>query len=168
MSGLADRNEARAARQGGRVGGLADIAIRIDDGMTIGSVRAIGQEIATLLARLSEHGETGAIDLKSLPVGSNDREALVALLGEGEVNAEVEAFGVTRVRETRFRGVWWVTYENSAGDVIAEFIEVTLVPEILKAPVEELAEAATQLRARLDASADTDDGTLTGDSHGGS
>lgn len=144
--------------------GLADIAIRVDDGMTVGSVRAIGQEIATLLARLAEHGEAGAIDLKSLPVGSNDREALAALLGEGEVTAAVEAFGATRVHETRFPGVWWVTHENSAGDVIAEFIEVTPVPEILKAPVEELAEAAARLRSQLDA----DDETPTGGSHGGS
>ena len=144
--------------------GLSDIAIRVDDGMTVGSVRAIGQEIATLLTRLAERGESGAIDLKSLPVGSQDREALAEMLGEGEVTAVVEAFGATRVRETRLRGVWWVTHENSAGDVIAEFIEVTPVPDILKTPVEELAPAAARLRSQLDA----DDGTLTGDSHGGS
>ena len=162
MSGLADRTEARAARQGRRGGGLADIAIHVDDGMTVGSVRAIGQEIAALLTRLAERGESGAIDLKSLPVGSQDREALAEMLGEGEVTAAVEAFGATRVRETRFRGVWWVTHENSAGDVIAEFIEVTSVPEILKTPAGELAPAAARLRARLEAG----DEPSTGDSHG--
>jgi hydrogenase-1 operon protein HyaF len=147
---------------------LADIAVRVEDDLTIGSVRAIGHEIVALLARLAATGEAGAIDLKSLPVGSEDRARLMALLGDGEVSAVVEALGGTRVRETRYPGVWWVTHENSAGDVIAEFIEVTAVPEILRTPVADLAAASAQLRARLDAPADGADRTTTGDSHGGS
>jgi hydrogenase-1 operon protein HyaF len=129
--------------------GLADIAIRIEDLVTVGNVRAIGHEIASLLERLATHGECGAVDLKSLPVGSSDRALLAELLGVGEVQAEIAAFGVSRVRETAYPGVWWVTHENSAGQMIAEFIEVTPVPEILCAPADELAGSCARLRARL-------------------
>jgi hydrogenase-1 operon protein HyaF len=129
--------------------GLADIPIRIDGAATVGNVRAIGCEIATLLARLADGGEAGAIDLRSLPVGSQDRQALVELLGEGEVTAEIAARGMSRVRETAYPGVWWVTHENSAGDVIAEFIEVTRMPEILCTPGAELVASSARLHAQL-------------------
>jgi hydrogenase-1 operon protein HyaF len=133
MSGLADGTEARAAVQGGTGGGLADIAVRVEgEEGGLGGIVPILREIESLLARLVARGESGSIDLRSLPLSEAEREELRARLGEGEVRASVQAAGESEICETGVHAVWWVTHRNTDGVMAAEFIEVTPVPEILK------------------------------------
>lgn len=113
--------------------GIVDIGVRVvgQDG-GLGGIGPILREIESLLARLVAHNESGSIDLRSLPLSEAEREELRTRLGEGEVRAAVQAAGESEVYETGVHAVWWVTHRNTDGAIVAEFIEVTPVPEILK------------------------------------
>lgn len=110
---------------------------------------ALLHEIAALLARLVHDGSTGTIDLRGIPLTTADRTYLREQLGEGEVRAQVNAFGPSEVRETAYRGVWWVTHHDAEGELCAELIEVTPLPAILASDVAELAESLQRLHANL-------------------
>lgn len=114
-----------------------------------GNGRAVLREIEQRLRRLLTHGEESSIDLSRLPFGPGDHALLVKTLGDGEVAAEVNTLGPTRVRETAIPGVWWVTHYNSDDEVMAEFIEVTRCPAIISTPQDELQDGVMALRTRL-------------------
>jgi hydrogenase-1 operon protein HyaF len=132
---------------------LHDIAVKIvepdaSDALS-GNAPALLHEIATLLAGLVQEGRAGAIDLRGIPLTAADRTYLRERLGEGEVRAQVSALGPSEVRETAYRGVWWVTHYNAEGELSAELIEVTALPAILASDAEELAESLQRLHAAL-------------------
>jgi hydrogenase-1 operon protein HyaF len=112
-------------------------------------VPALLREIEALLAELVASGRHGRIDLRSLPLLPGDDARLAALLGNGEVDAAIQAMGGTRVRETGVAGVWWVTHANADGETVAEFVEVTLVPEMLKTHPQDARTGLARLRERL-------------------
>ena len=118
------------------------------DGLS-GNADAILHEIVALLEAFTATGETGAIDLHSLLVTPTDYELLRTTLAEGEVHAQINAIGNTEVRETLYPGVWWLTYYNVEGDIVADLLEVTAVPEILKAPAEDICDGLVRLRELL-------------------
>lgn len=137
--------------------GLADIGVKVE-GMfgadeapspRIGNALAILHEVQTRLEELVAGGQPSVIDLRAMPLAPGDYETLQRLLGEGEVMATVEALGPTRVRETAIRGVWWVTHCNATEQVIAEFIEITRVPTLLRTVDEDLVDGLSRLRERL-------------------
>jgi hydrogenase-1 operon protein HyaF len=70
-------------------------------------------------------------------------------LGEGEVLATLNAEGTSIIHETRVPGVWWVEHRDQAGELIAELIEVTRVPEILASASDEIAAGARALREQI-------------------
>lgn len=136
---------------------LADIAIRVEPPAPVGGlggglgggVAAILSEMVGLLEGLANGAGAAAIDLRSLPMSPQDRTALQQLLGQGEVQASVNAGGVSSIRETRISGVWWVEHRDDRGELIAELIEVTRVPEILASAPDEIAAGARELRSRI-------------------
>ena len=132
---------------------LAEIPIRIEppaaSGGLGGGVAAILNEIVRLLERLASLEEPAAIDLRSLPMSPKDRTELQRVLGEGEVQATLNAEGISRIHETRVPGVWWVEHRDRHGEVIAELIEVTRVPQILASAPEEIAAGARALREQI-------------------
>ena len=75
-----------------------------------------------------------------------DRVELERALGEGEVQATVNARGLSTVRETRIAGVWWIEHRDPQGELVAELLEVTRVPEILAGAPDDIAAAAQTLR----------------------
>lgn len=113
------------------------------------NVEALLGEISALLKRLLDEDEPGSIDLRSIPLGGDDYELLRETLGEGEIRAEVENFGITRIYQTGIAGVWWVTHYNDEEDIIGDFIEVAFCPERLIADLEAVREGLSALRARL-------------------
>jgi hydrogenase-1 operon protein HyaF len=140
---------------------LTDIPVRIEPSGPLeppggglgGGVAAILSELATLLERVV-HGEPSvSIDLRSLPMSPQDRAELQRVLGEGEVQATVDAQGVSKLRETRVAGVWWVEHFDQQGELIAELLEVSRVPEMLASATDEMAAGARGLRAHITASA---------------
>jgi len=112
-----------------------------------GAGRAVVGEIEQMLQRLLEHNEAGSIDLRAMPMAPEEYQWLRETLGEGEVEAQVQSLGPSRVRECGVPGVWWVTHYSEEGDIMSEFIEVAFCPEILITPVEDVAEGLQALRA---------------------
>ena len=132
---------------------LRDIGVKVIDqdpqAALSGNAPALLHEIAALLAALVQEGRSGAIDLRGIPLTPADRTYLSERLGEGEVRAQVSALGPSEVRETAYRGVWWVTHRNAEGELCAELIEVTPMPAILQSDAEELTESLQRLQAGL-------------------
>jgi hydrogenase-1 operon protein HyaF len=116
-----------------------------------GGVVALLSELVTLLQVLAADASAASIDLTSLPMSPEDRAELQQVLGEGEVQATLTAQGISRIRETRISGVWWVEHFGLDRELVAESIEVTLMPEILKVAADEIVPAARDLRARIEA-----------------
>lgn len=144
---------------------LTDIPIRVEASVAVepptpvgglgGGVVAILSEVVTLLERLVRAESPGAIDLRSLPMSPRDRMELQRALGEGEVQATLDAQGRSTIRETRVCGVWWVEHFDQQGELIAELIEVTRVPAILSSAPDEIGASARELRAQITAASGT-------------
>jgi hydrogenase-1 operon protein HyaF len=120
-----------------------------------GNAAALLQEISTLLSRLLENGETGSLDLKSLPLTAADRLWLSEQLGEGEVEIALEVAGPSTIRETALPGVWWITHRGQGGKVLSEFIEVTRMPDIVLPAVEDIRDGLKRLCGRISDTAET-------------
>jgi hydrogenase-1 operon protein HyaF len=132
---------------------LSKIPIRVErpvstpsTGTIGGGVSAILIEIASLLERLADGGEPGAIDFRSLPMSADDRTRLLEALGPGEVLITLQADGESTIRETSVQGVWWNEHHDRGGELIASFIEVARVPTILPVESDELRRGAQRLR----------------------
>jgi hydrogenase-1 operon protein HyaF len=121
-----------------------------EEANSVGNLRALLTEIATRLVKLADDGTTGSIDLNSLPFSSGEYEQLRQILGQGEVSARIEAIGPSEIIETRYPGVWWVTHYNVEGDIVADMIEVTHIPEILMSQPDDIIAGLELLRAQLD------------------
>jgi hydrogenase-1 operon protein HyaF len=103
-----------------------------------GNAPVLLREIAELLQRLILSNEPSAIDLRALPLTPADLDWLREALGHGQVVATLDAEGESTLSETDCPGVWWVTHHNENGAVVSEFIEVTFIPELLKAHPEDV------------------------------
>jgi hydrogenase-1 operon protein HyaF len=116
-------------------------------------VDALLLEAAGLLQNLLAHGKPGSIDLMGLPLSPICLAALDDRLGTGEVTATLHAAGQSQFRETAFPGIWWTRHEDESGRLVAQLIEVALIPEILCADAAEirhgLARLTTPAKPRL-------------------
>ena len=106
-------------------------------------------EIRHALNRLASTGEPTTIDLSSIPLGPADREQLFDALGEGEVQARVDAFGPSSIRETAYPGVWLVQHMNPHSEEHSVLVEVTRLPALLLTPEADVKDSAAALEARL-------------------
>lgn len=131
---------------------LQNISIKVADAeaYSIGNLRALLAEIAAHLEKLAHDGATASIDLNSLPFAPGEYEQLRQLLGQGEVTAHIEAVGPSEIVETRYSGVWWVTHYNVEGDIVADLLEITAIPEILKSQSGDVEAGLALIRAQLD------------------
>lgn len=140
---------------------LEDIGVTVigpDDLAANGNARALLHELEAMLARFVERGERGSIDLRALPLLPGDYERLHETLGTGEVSALVQAMGATEVHETAVPGIWWVRHFDEAGEAMAESLEVTDVPEILKTHPADVRRGWEALRERLARAGDAEGG----------
>ena len=96
-----------------------------------GNVRPILNEVLHAVDKLLETDEPTTIDLAGLPFGPGELEHLEATLGTGELSAELNALGISRIRETAFPGVWWLEHRNAHDEVVGRYLEITRTPEIL-------------------------------------
>ena len=127
---------------------LDTIAVNIEE--ATGNVRPLLHEIRHALKRLTDGKDGTVIDLRRLPLAPGEEERLNALLGEGEVRAEVDALGPTVVQETLFPGVWLITHFNTEGATVARFIEVTRIPELLISQQEDIDAGIRRLEKELE------------------
>jgi hydrogenase-1 operon protein HyaF len=134
--------------------GLSGIGVKIESGAPLepelrGNALPLLHEIRHALARLIEEGEPTVIDVQSLPMGPGDLQRLFDALGEGEVRAELEALGKTVIRESRYSGVWIIEHMNGSGGIASRFIEITWVPSLLHAQVEDVQIGLSELADAL-------------------
>jgi hydrogenase-1 operon protein HyaF len=125
------------------------IYAQAEEAYSVGNIRALLAEIAALLEKLDDNGETGMIDLNSLPLAPGEYEQLRQTLGQGEVSARIEAIGASEIIETHYPGVWWVTHYNVEGDIVANMIEIAWLPEIIKSQPEDVHAGLERLKAQL-------------------
>lgn len=114
-----------------------------------GLARVVEREILEHLEALARDGTEAAIDLRGLPMSNADREELEDALGHGEIRVALTAMGESELWETRFNGVWWVRHRGTDGQVIAEQVEITLLPEILKTDPADARTAAARMREHI-------------------
>ena len=76
----------------------------------------------------------------------DDHALLRETLGRGEIHASLDALGATEIYETAIAGIWWVTHYNSRDENIAEYIEITTLPEILKTDPQDIEQGERQLQ----------------------
>lgn len=134
--------------------GLTEIGVKVESGAALepelrGNALPLLHEIRHALARLVEAGEPTVIDIQSLPMGPGDLRRLFDVLGEGEVRAELEALGKTVIRESRYSGVWIIEHLDGSGGFASRFIEITWVPSLLQAQVEDVQKGLTELANAL-------------------
>ena len=115
-----------------------------------GNVKPILNEVLHAVDRLLETGEPTTIDLASLPFGPGELEHLEASLGTGELSAELDALGTSRIRETAYPGVWWLEHRNAHNEVVGRFIEITRTPEILSSQEADIVAGRARLEDQLD------------------
>jgi hydrogenase-1 operon protein HyaF len=125
---------------------LIDIPVKALDKPT-GMANAVLNELSDYLNRLAEKGESNMIDLMSLPMTEADINELADMLGVGEVKATISSIGSSSIRETAYRGIWWVTHYGDDEKVVSELIEITQVPEILVTHMDEIRHSAQSMAA---------------------
>ena len=127
--------------------GLEDISVFASSGgdQLTGNATAVLNEVATMLVALAEHGEPGIVDLGGLPMSSADKAWLTEKLGQGEIEMSLDIGGTSKIRETAFHGVWWLVHHNDTGILTGDFIEVTRVPELALAHIDDIRRAAVNL-----------------------
>jgi hydrogenase-1 operon protein HyaF len=138
---------------------LEGIAVRVE--AMSGNVMPLLHEIRHALRRVAEGGQGTTIDLGSLPMAPGEDKRIEEMLGQGEVRAELNALGPTLVQETRYPGVWFITHRNTEQEVIARFIEVTRMPELLLAQSEDMRRAVSE----LDLTLNSGNGQVSHDDH---
>lgn len=112
---------------------------------------AILREIAHALAHFVATGESGAVNLRAMPMTDADRGELEDKLGQGEVSAILTVAGTSEIWETAVSGVWWVRHRGEGGRIASEEIVVTRVPEILTTHPDDARDGLVRLQALLEA-----------------
>ena len=118
-------------------------------GINTGMAHSVLAEVARLLESLAATGTTGSIDLRSLPLTEADRAELEALLGRGEVRAELDVAGSSEIWETAYPGAWWIRHRGAGDKISSEEISVCAVPEILAAHPADIGAAARRIRQHI-------------------
>ncbi len=114
-----------------------------------GNALPLLRELLEMVRRLLDSGEPSSIDLSALPLTPADLDWLRDKLGSGEIGVALQADGESTLDETACPGVWWVTHRNEQGAVTSQFIEVTFVPELVKAHPQDVAIGREQLEVMI-------------------
>jgi hydrogenase-1 operon protein HyaF len=124
-------------------------AIPVNAEVATGNVEPLLHEIRHALKRLANGEDGTVIDLQRLPLAPGEEQRIETALGEGEVRAEINALGPTLVQETAYPGVWLITHRNAEESVIARFVEVTDIPELLKSQRADIESGINKLESEL-------------------
>lgn len=113
---------------------MTDFSFLADDVL----IDALIVEVGDLLRQLIEHGKEGSIDLFGMPLSPSCVAGLEQRLGRGEISVLLDAAGRSEIKETSFPGVWWTRHADETGRVVATLIEVTFVPDIVRANLDDM------------------------------
>jgi hydrogenase-1 operon protein HyaF len=115
-----------------------------------GNVQPLLHEIYHALQRLRENGEVTIIDLRALPLAPGEEEQIEQKLGKGEVSAQIDALGPSRIVETAIPGVWLVTHFNAESEILGRYIEICRIPSILESQDQDIEYGIEDMEALLE------------------
>lgn len=104
--------------------------------------------IAELNAQISAYSVdklAHVINLSLLPQTEQDLAFLYQLLGRGAVSILSRGYGTNRITSTQTDKVWWVQYFNSDDTLILNTLEISQVPSVALAALEDIADSAERL-----------------------
>lgn len=125
-----------------------DVAVSSTEEFT-GNVMPLLHEIRHALQALLTQGRTTTLDLRAMPLAPGEEVRIETLLGEGEVRVELNAIGRSDILETRFAGVWVITHRNTEDVVLGKHIEISFIPDILKAQQRDIETGLEQLTSEI-------------------
>ncbi|MBT3205548.1 MAG: hypothetical protein HOM14_20530 [Gammaproteobacteria bacterium] len=117
---------------------------------TTGMVQAVLRELLEHVELLIKSGQQHVIDLTSLPLNDSDKRELKNLLGKGEVSITLSTLGDSKIFETGINGIWWIKHFNPNEQLLAELIEITTIPEIIKSHPDDIEQAAFELKKLIE------------------
>jgi len=123
-----------------------ELPIEVSEPKT-GMAQAVLSELVEQLQELADHGEPHVIDLTSLPMTTTDKHELETLLGKGEVQVTLSTLGESQIIETAYSGVWWIKHFSADNKLLAELIEVSTIPEIIKSHPDDITQAASNIKS---------------------
>ena len=130
--------------------GLDAIPVRVENGLgavaRTDNLRPVLLQLEQALSDLLHNGAESIIDLAAMPFTEQDERDLRETLGRGEVSASIEAFGPTLIEETAFPGIWLVEHQDADQRRLTLHLEVTRIPAILAAPVDDLRDSLAALQ----------------------
>lgn len=126
---------------------LPGISIKVAEQPT-GMAEALMTELQTHLLALAQQDVSNSVDLRSLPMNDADRQQLAKLLGKGEVEISLNTIGKSKIYETSYTGIWWLTHFGDDENILSELIEITHVPEIIISHRDDITVAAQRIAAR--------------------
>ena len=111
---------------------------------------ALAAEQADKLATFKPDAPVHVINLTLLPVSDGDLAYLDKRLGQGAVTILSRGYGNCRISSTAVKNAWWVRYFNSRESLILNTIEVTRIPGVACAAVQDLEDSAERLAEILE------------------
>lgn len=111
---------------------------------------ALAAEFADKLATFKPDAPVHVINLTLLPVSEGDLAYLDKRLGLGAVTILSRGYGNCRISSTAVKNAWWVRYFNSRESLILNTIEVTRIPGVACAAVQDLEDSAERLAEILE------------------
>lgn len=106
-------------------------------------------ELNAKIAEYRQGAEPYVINLSLLPQSEQDLAFLTQRLGGGRVTILSRGYGNCRISSTAARNVWWVQYFNSEDTLILNTLEVTPVPSVACASVEDIEDSRERLQEIL-------------------
>jgi hydrogenase-1 operon protein HyaF len=118
--------------------------LRVPDQTIPGAVnaRALLFEIAEQMKADNQHY---VINLTLLPFSPEDGMFMDQLLGRGEATILSRGYGNCRITATGLSRVWWVQFFNSTESLILNTIEITDMPEVALAALDDIQDSAIRL-----------------------
>jgi hydrogenase-1 operon protein HyaF len=114
------------------------------------NVKPLLHEVKHALDKLINENETSIIDLRSIPLAPGEEDTILAILGQGELSAQLASLGDSQIYETQYAGVWIVNHYNAEGDIVGRFIEVTHMPDIMYSQNSDIVSAYGRLSTELE------------------
>ena len=100
---------------------------------------------------IADHmGKTGddahIINFSLLPMSPDDLAWLDSLIGPGNSGVFSRGYGKCRIMGSALRDVWRVQYFNGMNDILLDTLEITRIPEVALASLDDLTDSLERLR----------------------
>lgn len=124
------------------------IPIQVEQPVSLSQILPVLHEITHAINQLLEHHQETALDLLNLPLSDVDKQELLKILGKGEIVAHLNALGNSTLWESAFPGVWIVEHRDIEQRLLSQLIEITMIPNILKAHPDDVCTGLAELTNR--------------------